>query len=78
MKIINLMKTSNGNIVCSVVLALALASILKMSFNNSVQIIHGPPIVNVHERIFSFDDKCYNFNKIVSDCSNIKDNKLNI
>ena len=78
MRLIELMKTSNGKTIVSIILALGLASILKMSFNNAnMVIINGPPLDRTDGKIFSFDNKCYNYKTIISSCENIKNNKIN-
>lgn len=79
MRLIEVMKSSNGRIVVSVILALGLASLLRMSFKNSnIVIINGPPIEQTEGKIFSFDNKCYNYKTISTSCENMEKNKENI
>jgi hypothetical protein len=79
MRLIEAMKTSTGNIVVSVILALGLASILRMSFKNAnMVIINGPPVEQTEGKIFSFDNKCYNYKTIATSCKNIDNNKDNL
>jgi hypothetical protein len=79
MRLIEAMKTSTGNIVVSVILALGLASILRMSFKNAnMVIINGPPVEQTEGKIFSFDNKCYNYKTIATSCKNMDNNKENL
>lgn len=79
MRLIELMKTKNGNIFVSIILALGLASLLRMSFKNAnMVIINGPPIDNTEGKIFSFDSKCYSYKTIATSCKNMDNNKDNL
>ena len=76
MKAIEFMKTPNGKIMSSIILALGLASLLRMSFKNAnMVILNGPPIDKTEGKIFSFDNKCYNYTTIATSCNNMEDNK---
>jgi len=76
MSIINYFKTKQGNIVFSIILAFGLASILRISCENAnMVIITGPPIEKVHNKIFSFDNKCYSYKTVNTSCKNILNNK---
>ena len=76
MKAIEFMKTPNGKIMSSIILALGLASLLRMSFKNAnMVILNGPPIDKTEGKIFSFDNKCYNYTTIATSCDNMEDNK---
>ena len=76
MKVIEFMKTPNGKIMSSIILALGLASLLRMSFKNAnMVILNGPPIEKTEGKIFSFDNKCYNYTTIATSCDNMEDNK---
>ena len=76
MSIINYFKTKQGNIVFSIILAFGLASILRIACENAnMVIITGPPIENVHNKIFSFDNKCYSYKTVNTSCKNIINNK---
>jgi hypothetical protein len=77
MSIITLLQTKNGNILFSIILAFGLASILKIACENAnMVIIKGPPLENVQNKIFSFDNKCYSYKTVNTSCKNLKDNKL--
>ena len=79
MRLIESMKTSTGKIVVSIILALGLASILRMSFKNAnMVIINGPPVEQTDGKIFSFDNKCYNYKTIATSCKNMDNNKDNL
>ena len=76
-RIINFMQSKQGKIVVSIILALGLASILRLSFiNANMIIINGPAIEKTDGKIFSFDNKCYNYKTVNTSCKNIEDNKL--
>ena len=74
--IIDFMKTNNGRNLVSIILALGLASLLRMSFKNAnMVIINGPPVEQTEGKIFSFDNKCYNYKTIATTCKNMDNNK---
>ena len=76
MTIINYFKTKQGNILFSIILAFGLASILRIACENAnMVIIKGPPIDTVHNKIFSFDNKCYSYKTVNTSCKNIENNK---
>ena len=76
MTIINYFKTKQGNIIFSIILAFGLASILRIACENAnMVIIKGPPIENVHNKIFNFDNKCYSYKTVNTSCKNIENNK---
>ena len=78
-RIINFMQTQKGKIVVSIVLALGLASILRLSFKNAnMIIINGPPIAQTEGKIFSFDNKCYSYKTIMTSCTEMNNNKTNL
>jgi hypothetical protein len=73
------MKSSNGKIIFSIILALGLASLLRMSFKNAnMIIINGPPIEQTEGKIFSFDNKCYSYKTVSTSCKNMENNKENL
>ena len=76
MKIIELMKTKQGKIITSIVLALGLACMLRISYKEAnMVIIKGPPIENIENKIFSFDSKCYSYKSVATSCKNLDKNK---
>ena len=38
--------------------------------------IEGPPLKEVQDKIFSFDNKCYTYKTVNTSCKNIENNKL--
>jgi hypothetical protein len=79
MRLIESMKSSNGKIIFSIILALGLASLLRMSFKNAnMIIINGPPIEQTEGKIFSFDNKCYSYKTVSTSCKNMENNKENL
>ena len=79
MRLVESMKSPNGKIVVSIILALGLASILRMSFKNAnMVIINGPPVEQTEGKIFSFDNKCYSYKTVSTSCKNMENNKENL
>jgi hypothetical protein len=79
LKLIELMKSKKGKIVVSILLALGLASLLRMSFKNAnMVIIKGPSITTTDSKIFSFDNKCYSYKTVTTSCKAMEDNKKNL
>jgi hypothetical protein len=78
-KILQFMETPRGRITVSIILALGLASLLRMSFKNAnMVIINGPPIEQTEGKIFNFDNKCYSYKTVMTSCKNMKSNKDNM
>ena len=74
----NFLKTKNGNIVFSIVLALGLACMLRIACKDANMIIvKGPPIESIENKIFSFDNKCYSYKTVASSCDNDSNNDNN-
>ncbi len=79
MRLLELMKSPNGKILVSIILAVGLASLLRMSFKNAnMIIINGPPINQTEGKIFSFDNKCYSYKTVATSCKNMENNKENL
>jgi hypothetical protein len=77
MILINFMKTNIGRNIVSVILALGLACMLRITCKEAnMVIIKGPPIESVENKIFSFDSKCYSYKTVATSCKNMEDNKL--
>ena len=77
MTIINFLKTKQGNIIFSIIIAFGLASILRIACANAnMVIIKGPPLEQTKDKIFSFDSKCYSYKTVSTSCKNIENNKL--
>ena len=78
-RFLEFMKTPQGSIINSIVLALGLACLLRMSFQNAnMIIINGPPIEQTDGKIFSFDNKCYSYKTVMTSCKNMENNKNNM
>jgi hypothetical protein len=79
MRLIESMKTPTGKILVSIILALGLASLLRMSFKNAnMIIINGPPVEQTEGKLFSFDNKCYSYKTVSTSCKNMENNKENL
>lgn len=76
MYLVNFMKTKEGKIFTSIILALGIACMLRISYKEAnMVIIKGPSIENVEDKIFSFDSKCYNYKTVITSCKNLENNK---
>jgi len=76
MILIDFMKTNQGRNIISVILALGIACILRITCKDAnMIIIKGPPLESVDNKIFSFDNKCYSYKTIASSCKNMENNK---
>lgn len=70
------MKTKEGKIFTSIILALGIACMLRISYKEAnMVIIKGPPIETVEDKIFSFDSKCYSYKTVMTSCKNLENNK---
>jgi hypothetical protein len=79
LRIIDFMQTKHGNVIVSIILALGLASLLRLSFKNAnMVIINGPPIQQTDGKIFNFDNKCYSYKTVMTSCKEINNNKANL
>ena len=79
MSIIDFIKTPVGKIFASIILAVGLASIVRLSCKSAnIIIVKGPPMEQTQDKIFSFDSKCYSYKKVVTTCKNLEDNKANL
>ena len=79
MKLLEFMKTEKGKIITSIILALGIASLLRLSFKNAnMVIINGPPVEQTEGKIFSFDNKCYSYKTISTSCKNMENNRENM
>jgi hypothetical protein len=75
MNILDFMKTKEGKIFTSIVLALGIACMLRISYQDTnMIIIKGPPIEQVEDKIFSFDSKCYSYKTVATSCKNLEKN----
>jgi len=73
MSVINFLRTKNGNIIFSIILALGLASILRIACENAnMVIIKGPPLESIENKIFNFDSKCYSYKTVNTSCNKLE------
>ena len=77
MAIIDFMKTNIGKNIVSVILALGLACMIRISYKDAnMVIIKGPPVKDIENKIFSFDNKCYNYKTVSTSCKNLENNTI--
>tara|TARA_B100001123_G_scaffold229218_1_gene257848 strand:- start:15 stop:239 length:225 start_codon:yes stop_codon:yes gene_type:complete len=68
--ITRIMNSSIGINLVSVILGLGLASLFrKVCRENNCIVIKGPPLQNVKDKTFKFDNKCYQYEPVASKCS---------
>lgn len=73
---LEVIKSPNGKILVSIVLAIGLACILRLSFKNTnMVIVNGPPLEQTEGKIFSFDNKCYSYKTVSTSCDNMEQNR---
>jgi len=76
-RIIDFMQSKHGRIIISIILALGLASVLRLSFKNAnMIIINGPPVEQTEGKIFSFDNKCYSYKMVMTRCEDMRNNSM--
>ena len=76
MKIFDFLKTDIGRKFTSIIIALGLASMLRMACKNAnLIIVKGPPLSQTEDKIFSFDKKCYSYKTVTTSCKNLENNK---
>ena len=73
---LEVIKSPNGKILVSIVLAIGLACVLRLSFKNAnMVIVNGPPLEQTEGKIFSFDNKCYSYKTVSTSCDNMEQNR---
>jgi hypothetical protein len=74
-KITDFMKSDTGAVIVSVILGLGLAALFRKACNdNNCIVIQGPPLKETENKVFRFDDKCYNYKASATSCDNKKMN----
>ena len=60
-----------GRLVCCFIVGLGLSLMLRQVCDGpECVIIEGPPVHEIENNIFKFDDKCYSYKAIVAKCTN--------
>ena len=76
--IIKLLKTRFGQILISIILGLGLASLFrKVCRDNNCLIIKSPPVNEIQDKIFRFEEKCYVYEPKSSKCTPDQKQKSN-
>jgi hypothetical protein len=76
MSLLDFMKRSYGKIFTSIILALGLASLIRLSCKSAnMVVVNGPPLDQIKDKIFSFDSKCYSYKTVATSCKSLDDNK---
>jgi hypothetical protein len=64
---------STGKILMSIILGIGLATFFRsVCKGRKCRIISSPPIEEIDEQIYKFDDKCYKFQKQAINCAKNK------
>ena len=67
--ITRIMNSSTGVNVISVLLGLGLASLFRKACrDNNCIVIKGPPMKDIRDKTFQFDNKCYQYKPIAASC----------
>ena len=68
--ITKIMETNYGINLISIILGLGLASMFrKVCRNKGCVVIKGPELSDVKDKVFKFDNKCYQYEKISTSCN---------
>ena len=71
--ILSFLDTEIGIIFVSILLGLGLASLFrKTCTDNNFIIVKGPPLKQMENKIYGFDDKCYKYKAVATSCKNNK------
>lgn len=65
--------TQTGKYVMSILLGLGLASLFRnVCKDKNCMIFHAPPLEEIKNKIYKFDNKCYKYEPIQTKCNNNK------
>jgi hypothetical protein len=69
-KVMDILHTQNGKYALSFILGVGLASLFRKACNDRNCIVfHSPPLEDVKNNIYQYDNKCYKFTEYVSKCN---------
>ena len=69
-----IINSSRGRIICSILLGLGLATLFRKACNNrNCLVFKAPSFGNIKNRVFSYNDKCYEYKEQGTSCDT--DNK---
>ena len=70
----NFIYTDIGRLVSCFIIGLGLSLMLRTVCDGpECVIIEGPPIKEVEDKIFRFDNKCYSYKAVIASCTNKKE-----
>ena len=73
----NVINSTRGKIVFSIILGLGLASLFRQSCkSNNCLIFKIPNLDKIEDKVFNHNNKCYTFNSSSINCNEIKNEKL--
>jgi len=68
--VLNAMKTNFGKYLLSIIIGIGLASLFRKACGDEkCYIFKGPSIDKIHNKIYSYDNKCYKFNEKSISCN---------
>jgi len=69
-KMLDIMAHPVGNILISAMLGLGLAALFKKVCNDGhCVVVKGPPFEDIKDKVFVFEDKCYQYSPKAASCS---------
>lgn len=64
-----IINSSRGRILCSILLGLGLATLFRKACNKrNCLVFKAPPFNNIKNRVFSYNDKCYEYKEQSTSC----------
>ena len=74
----NFIYTDIGRLLACFIIGLGLSLMLRSVCDGpECIIIEGPPIKEVEDKIFKFDDKCYSYKAVIAQCQNEENDENN-
>lgn len=73
MHLIKFVKTHTGKYVMSIILGIGLATVFRSICKGKDCIVYkAPPLDEIQDKIYKFNGKCYNFERMSGDCNTKK------
>lgn len=73
MHLIKFVKSNTGKYVMSIILGIGLATIFRTVCKGKECVVYkAPPLNEIEDKIYKFDNKCYKFERISQKCNNSK------
>ena len=73
MKLQKFVQSEYGKLIISVILGFGLSTLFRKTCSDKECLkFVGPPLDKIKDQVYAYDDKCYKFNSISTDCSSTK------